>query len=159
VNRLRTLLLPALALLLLALPSGAGAASIETHSIADRGHLSVDVHALGGGYYKWNALHYRLHICHPGATAGAECHWELWGRISRSYVDQCPAHEEERPEAIALTFFHRLATYGDPVISTGVGHVALPHGWGSDHRQLLCWYTQVYGSTALSLTAQTVILH
>jgi hypothetical protein len=74
VNRLRTLLLPALAPLLLALPSAASATSVDTHLVAERGHLSVDVHVLGGGYYKGSALRYRLHSCHPGTAAGTEYH-------------------------------------------------------------------------------------
>jgi hypothetical protein len=159
VNRLRTLSLPALVLLLLALPSGAAAASFETHSVADRGHLTADIHALGGGYYRWNHLHFRLASCGAGDTAGSSCRWTLWGRINRGYTSHCPEHESERTEHGSLTFFEKQGQYGDPVMTTERGHVALPPDWGDPKRQLVCWYVQINENPQLNLAAQTVIHH
>jgi hypothetical protein len=156
-NRLRKLLLPALVALLLAAPSVADAASIETHSIPAHGHLTADIHALGGGYYRWNHLHFSLASCGAGDTAGSSCRWSLWGRINRNYTSHCPAHEAERTEHGSLTFFEKQGQFGDPVMTTERGHVALPPDWGDPKRQLVCWYVQINENPQLSLTAQTVI--
>jgi hypothetical protein len=157
---IRRLSLLAVTVLLLALPSGAAAATtVRTESDPQVGHLGIDIQNVSTGQYHWDTLHYQLHTCRPGKDDPGDCHWQLLGRTGIHY-ERCPAYEEkESPDLTTFTNFHRSVPVGNPSISLGPGNIALHPGWGSAARQAICWYVQIGERPNLTLTAQTLITH
>ncbi|HTR74775.1 MAG TPA: hypothetical protein VMH33_05890 [Solirubrobacterales bacterium] len=156
-SRLRKLL-PALALLLLLVPSGAGAA-IVTRSNPDRGTLSVALTPAGTRLYGWQTLHYKLHTCEPGVPNVEGCRFTLTGRINPRWIG-CPQQEAVTAGGYTSTFYSAPNADGSMAISGGRGVVAYPSSFTNNSAYptlYACWYIHITGHTHTLLTATTII--